>query len=125
MLSALSIIKKKVDPEGFPIDKSVLMREAVKRVARGQDLVFQFGTVVFTLSRDRQEVHLYADNAGCTLLSATAQFMRDVWPFARGDYLVAPILNPRVEKLAKRFGWLSMGKLASGHSLYMIRRPRT
>lgn len=123
-MHAIGIVVKKVSNEGFNIPVRELRKRAVSRIIGGQDLVFQYGQVVFTVSKDKQEVHMYADSAGCGLLPATAKFMKEVWSFVPQNYLVAAILNERIKLLAKRFGWIKVGELPWGHSLYFIRRAQ-
>jgi len=122
-VNAAEIIREKMSNEGYPIPRARLVRQACGRLRLGLDWTFQYDCVLFTVSKDKYEVHLYALNSGMHLLSAVAKFMSQVWQTVPTDYLIAPILNPRVERLAKRFGWQSIGKLPWGHKLYVIRRP--
>ena len=126
MRAALDIVRRRVDTEGFPVSKRALRQFMEHRIILGDVKVLQYGSVVFALSLDRtpNTLHLYSDGAGSGIFAASRQLMNDIWKYAKGDRVIAPILHPTVMKLAERFGWKSSGYAKTGHKLYLLERPK-
>ncbi len=125
-MDALTIIERKMNPEGFNLSKRYLVKVATKRIHKNLDLVLRYGRVVFTVSRDWKYpvVHMYALHARTSLLTAGARFMKDVWRHTSSQYLVAPIKQETVAKIALRFGWIEVGVDQYRFRLFRIERPQ-
>lgn len=119
-MNALEIVSKKISTEGFPVDEFLLRRHALLQAQNAY--LFHYDRVVFVVDRTRPVLHLYADDSGAALLQASRQFIADVWPSVPYQFLIAPIINPRVMRLATRFGFRPGEMLASGHTLYRLDR---
>lgn len=125
-MDALDIIARKANPEGFPVSKRYLVKVATKRIHNNLDLVFRYGRIVFTVSRDWKYpvVHMYALHARTSLLPAVGCFMKDVWQQTPRQYLVAPIKQETVVKIALRFGWREIGLDENKFRLFRVERPQ-
>jgi hypothetical protein len=123
-MTPLDIITAKVSSEGFPVPRELLIKAVERRFAQGRDLLFVFGPVVFTVTKDKTppRVHMYSKGAGTGLLSATAKFHSELWKHVHTDVVVAPISNESVAKLALRFGWEPGERNRLGYTLYFLRR---
>jgi hypothetical protein len=121
-MNAEQIVRKMANNEGFPIAQSELAEFLASRLCN--QFVFQYGDVVFTVSKDSHIVHIYADESGHGLMGAAAKFMSDVWPATGFEFLAAPILNSRLQKCVIRFGWKPMEMLNSGHQMFYVGRPK-
>lgn len=116
------IIRRMASTEGLPYDRQVVIDLAIKDVDTGADLVYWYPDVVFTLEVDSGLVHMYSlGDKPSALLAAARHFFRDVWATGR-DRIFAPIINPRIERCALRFGWVRVGAVETGHSIYMLER---
>jgi hypothetical protein len=128
-MRAVDIIAAKANPEGFEslFSQESLAKFLLGRVAKGEDIIMRFGPVVFTVAKDPKEplVHIYSAGTGAGLLTATERFHRAVWGKTKHRFLLAPIDNLGVQKLAERFGWVDTGRRPMGFSIYLLRRPRT
>jgi hypothetical protein len=122
----LEIIAAKANPEGRAIPQKLLGELLVQKVLIGDDEVFDFGPVVFTVGTDpnRPLVHLYSAGAGTGLLAAVAQFHRTVWRQTKHTYLLTLVENEAIMKLAKRFGWTAIRRLETGYTLFHLERPK-
>jgi len=122
----LDIIAEKLSTEGLDIPRGLLVQAARTRVTSGRDWVFAYGDLVFTVSKDPNwpSVHIYSLGVGTGLLKASRQFMDKVWERTGHERLLAPIKERRVMKLAERFGWHPVGHTRSGHTIYVIARPK-
>lgn len=125
-MKAEDIIKKKVNPEGYAIPKKTLAQIALARIQARADTVFRVGDVVFTVATNPQRpvVHIYSVDNGSGFLRSCRKFMERVWKETTHNVLMAPISDKRVMKLAEKFGWKPAGKVASGHTIYLVERPQ-
>jgi hypothetical protein len=124
-MSAIDIIVKKTSSEGIDIPREAVVKYILEKIVAGQVVVFEYGQVVFTVNIDESNpiVHMWGDESGLSILRCTRQFMRDVWRQVPHKYLLAPILNPGVQKLAQRMGWTKIGSYSiTGHQIYKIER---
>lgn len=124
-MKPLDIVTAKVSNEGWPISQAVLASMARKRITSGRDMLFAFGPVVFTVSRDPNDpqVHLYSDGAGTGLLSACAGFRKQVWRRTGHTRLLFMTSDARIGRLVERFGGKPVRKTASGHTVFFVERP--
>ncbi len=125
-MDAQTIIARQMNTEGFRVSKKALVHMALQRIRSGYDQAFQYNGVVFTVTRWPGEpyIHIYSKNGGKGFLTYCRQFMHDVWEETDHDYLLALIRNPRVMKLAQRFGWKDIGIHSSGARVYSCERPK-
>lgn len=98
MMRALEIALTMVDPG--PYDAAEVRAYLTMRVALGLDVLYLYGNVVFSLSKEGM-VHMYSLGAGTGLLRACRDFIRDTAP--RPLHTTAPDLG--VQSLLFRLGW--------------------
>ena len=108
------------NPEIFPISQLDFAEEVIDDMVNCH--VFVYGSVVFTVCKDFPVVHLYADESGHGLFEACRIGLNEVWEATGHQCLFAPILNQRVKKLARRFGWLHHSMDRSGYEIFYIQR---
>ena len=125
-MNALEIIEKSFTTEGFDVDRGEALARVLEDIENGSDLVFDYGSVIFTVGMDPEAplVHLYVSGPSLRIFPACRQFMRDVWNRTGHSCLLAAILNEDVAKLPLLFGWEPSAVLPTGHRMYVARRPQ-
>lgn len=124
-MNAIDIIRKKITTEGSNFPRDLVVAYALGQIDEGSVKVFQYGPVVFTVSvmPEYPVVHMYADDAGHSLIRHTRKFMSEVWSAVPHKFLVAPILLDGVKALVRKVGWKSTGRwYDTGHELFIIER---
>lgn len=119
-----SIIAGTITSEGtsYPVEK--LKRAVLERYDRGEYEVFRYGDTVFLVGNQNgfRTVHLHSMGVGPSILKHSRSFCHDVWERVDSDQIYAPIMNPKVAVLAKRFGWKPVCAYTKYHTLYMLER---
>ena len=108
------------NPEIFPVSQEDFAEGILGQI--DSCYIFEYGSVVFTVDKELPIVHLFADESGHGLIEACRIGLKEVWDKTGYRYLFAPILNPRVKKLARRFGWVHHSMDRTGYEVFYIQR---
>jgi len=119
-MMAESIIRKMANPEIFPVCQEEFAESILNDLKNCH--VFVYDKIVFTVSRDLPVMHFYADNSGEVFYSTWNKFIKEVWDAIGFGYMIAPILNERIKKVARRGGWIPYGMDRTGYELFYIQR---
>lgn len=121
-MNSTDIIRQQAHADGTELPDSFIKFLVASRAALSQDIVFQYGKVIFTVDPADGMVHLYSAGVGAKLLRAYTHFMQDVWKRTDLDRLTAPARNQGLIDLAQKFGWQVEGE-EHGFTILTIRRP--
>ena len=120
------LILRRYETHGLA-DKHVASMACLAEILGGHWQVFAYEQerAVFILGRSRQypeagEVHMWAD--GGNLLKAIRQFMRDAWSHSDYPVLTGVVMNSRLERCIRRFGWRVIGVGVHGERYWMAQR---
>jgi len=119
-MRAESIIRKMANPECWPISQEDFAESILDDLHNWH--VFEYGDVVFTVGKHNPIMHFYADESGDGFYSAWNKFIADVWNTIGFNYMIAPIMNPRIKKVAICGGWESKGTTETGYEVFYIQR---
>ena len=97
------IIRKTVSTDGLAIDREDLIEHVLDRMNMCH--IFQYGNALFTVDKELPFVHLCSDSSDRPV-KAIRTFMRDVWSTITTNYILAPIRNERIKRIALKMGWI-------------------
>jgi len=125
-MNAIDLIVMKTSVGGIDIHREDVVKYILEKIAAGHVVLFNYGTIVFTVNIDSSNpmVHMWGHESGLSILKHTRRFMREVWQVLPHTYLIAPIINPSVQMLAKRMGWIKTDQSTLGHQIYRIERTQ-
>lgn len=103
MLEAEEIIRRKANPEGFPISQEALASFLIKELPKKS--LLQYGNVLFTIDKSTFICHMYSLGTGVELLRAMRKFTKDVWGVVNTNYVDAPVLNEQIKRILERLGF--------------------